>query len=335
MRKKIRIGILGCADIAKRLVVPNMIDSNKYEIVAFASRSLQKAVEYSTLFGGEAIVGYENLLKREDIEAVYIPLPTGLHYEWIIKSLFAGKHVFAEKSIASKLEEVTEIVEEARKRKLCVFENFMFPYHSQFDFVTKKIKEGCIGEIKLLRSSFGFPKFDIEKNIRYSKSLGGGAIMDTGAYTLMAAQLLLGKNQKVIAATSNKIGFEVDFHGTIVLENQEKIVSQLAFGFDNFYQNNIELWGSIGKLIIERAFTAGPDYSPKVILENQNEKHEYILPPDNHFIRILEKFYESISCSHFDYQYEQILSQAKLISNVNEYCGDFNISHNSKLNFKK
>ena len=314
--KKIRIGILGCADIAKRLVVPNMIASKKYEIIAFASRTMLKAKEYSEIFGGLPIEGYENLINRNDIDAVYIPLPTGMHYEWITKSLLAGKHVFAEKSIASTFKEVEEIIEIARKRKLCVFENFMFPYHSQFEFINKKLNEGIIGEIKLLRSSFGFPKFDVENNIRYSKALGGGAVIDAGAYTLMAAQFILGKNQKVIAATSNSNDFEVDFHGTIVLESESKIVSQLAFGFDNFYQNNIELWGTKGKLIVDRAFTAGPGYSPKIIIENQNEKREYVLPPDNHFIKILNLFHESIRIDNFYLQYDQIISQSRLLNEV-------------------
>jgi hypothetical protein len=317
--KKIRIGILGCADIAKRLVVPNMIGSNKYEIIAFASRSMLKATEFSNLFGGTPIEGYENLLNRSDIDAVYIPLPTGMHYEWITKSLQAGKHIFAEKSIASTFKEVEEIIEIARKRNLCVFENFMFPYHTQFEFVNKKINEGAIGEIKLLRSSFGFPKFDAENNIRYNKALGGGAVLDAGAYTLMASQFILGKNQKVIAATSNTNGFEVDFHGTIVLENENKIVSQLAFGFDNFYQNNIELWGTKGKLIMDRAFTSGPGYSPKIIIENQNEKHEYILPPDNHFVKILNLFHEAISSKNFSIQYNQIISQSRLLDQVRNF----------------
>ncbi|QBN19795.1 Gfo/Idh/MocA family protein [Flavobacterium nackdongense] len=316
---KIKIGILGCADIARRLVVPNIIASNKYEIIAFASRDKKKALYFSSLFGGEAIEGYENLLDRNDIDAVYIPLPTGMHYEWITKSLQAGKHVFAEKSIATTFKEVQEIIELARRSNLCVFENFMFPYHSQFEFVNKKINEGNIGEIQLLRSSFGFPKFDIENNIRYKKSLGGGAVMDAGAYTVMASQFLLGTNQKLISATTNFSGFEVDFHGTIVLESESKIVSQLAFGFDNFYQNNIELWGTKGKLIIDRAFTAGPGFLPKVIIENQNEKHEYILPADNHFVKILNLFHDAIVCSNFGMQYDQIISQSSLLDQVRNF----------------
>ena len=266
------------------------------------------------MFGGEPIEGYENLLNKTNVDAVYIPLPTGMHYEWIIKSLQAKKHVFCEKSISTNLREVNHIIRTAEQNKLCVFENFMFPYHSQFEFVSRKLNDGSIGELQLLRSSFGFPKFDIDDNIRYNKNLGGGALFDAGAYTLMASQYFLGINQKVLEATSRfESGFDVDFHGSITLQNKNNIISQLAYGFDNFYQNNIELWGTKGKIVIERAFTAPPGYCPIVILDSHNLKQSFTLPADNHFINILEKFHQSISNGDFSIMYEQILSQANLI----------------------
>ena len=316
MGKEINIGILGCADIARRSVIPNMISSGKYNIVAHASRTADKAIKFSQLFGGEAIVGYDVLLNRENIDSVYIPLPTGLHYKWIIKALNNGKHVFSEKSITTNYLETKEIIDLAREKDLCVFENFMFVYHSQYDFVKQKISDGEIGEIKLLRSSFGFPLFSQDNNIRYKDDLGGGALLDAGAYTLMAAQFILGKNQNPIASSLEKCGQDVDFQGSVMLKNPDGIVSQLAFGFDNYYQNNIELWGNKGKMVIDRAFTAGPGFGPKVIIEKQNDRKEYILPADNHFQKILKAFSDSVSSGKYDSQYEQILNQSYLLTAV-------------------
>ena len=316
--KKIKIGVLGCAGIAKRMLVPNLLKTDKFEVVAFASRSLDKAVEYSGLFGGKPIKGYNELLEIDEIEAVYIPLPTGMHYEWILKSLEKGKHVFSEKSIATNFKQVSTIIELAKNRNLCVFENFMFPYHSQFKFVKEKIEKNYIGSIRLLRSSFGFPIFDEQNNIRYKKKLGGGALLDAGAYTLMASQLILGQNQTVISSCLNNMNKEVDFLGSITLKNEDNIVSQLSFGFDNFYQNNIEIWGEKGKIIIDRAFTAGPDHFPKIIIENQGEVRSYLLPRDNHFMNILDDFYFSIIENNFSSQYDLICSQSNLLNQARE-----------------
>ena len=86
IQKKIRIGVLGCASIAKRLVIPAIKElSSEFELVAIASRTYQKATEFSDHFGAIAIEGYDKLINRVDIDAIYIPLPTGMHYKWILK----------------------------------------------------------------------------------------------------------------------------------------------------------------------------------------------------------------------------------------------------------
>jgi len=314
--KKIKIGILGCADIAKRMVIPNLLSSNKFEIVAISSRSTEKAASFCKLFGGRPIKGYQNLIKIKEVEAVYIPLPTGMHYEWIMKCLENNKHVFSEKSIATSLVEVSNIIKLAKKKNLCVYENFMFPYHSQIKFVKEKIKDGEIGKLRLFKSAFGFPIFNEKTNIRYNKKLGGGALLDAGAYTLMASQLFLGKNQKVISSCLNKLNYNVDFLGFITLLNNENVVSQLSFGFDNFYQNNIEIWGTKGKILIERAFTAGPSHTPFIKLFKSGEVINYKLPNDNHFINIINDFYNSIISNNCSKKYDQILSQSTLLELV-------------------
>lgn len=316
MKRKICIGVLGCADVAKRLVIPNMILSQQFSVVAVASRNIEKATEFATLFRCEAIVGYEKLLMRDDVEAIYVPLPTGLHYEWIMKCLHAGKHVLAEKSLACTYSEVQEIVQLALRKKLCVFENFMFPYHSQFTFVGELVASDAIGSIQSLRSSFGFPIVNAATNIRYKKEIGGGALLDAGAYTLMGSQYFLGFQQEVLSSSLEYQGKDVDFQGAVMLKNQDGIVSQLAFGFNNYYQNNIELWGTKGKITMQRAYTAGPGFTPNIIVETQHNNEVFELPADNHFVNILSKFHDCIINLHVDYQFEQILNQSRLLTQV-------------------
>ena len=110
--KRIRIGILGCANIAHRSMIPALLSiPDKFEVVAVASRTLEKASAFAQDFGCEAIAPYEAMLERKDIDALYIPLPTGLHKEWINKALCAGKHVYAEKSIAFSLADAEEMIQ--------------------------------------------------------------------------------------------------------------------------------------------------------------------------------------------------------------------------------
>jgi len=230
--KKIRIGILGCADIANRLVIPNIRKSYQFELVAVASRSQEKAEAFASRFNCFAVHGYENLISRSDIDSVYLPLPNGLHHEWIMKSLKHGKHVLAEKPFTEDYSKTKEIIDLANKNKLCVYENFMFTYHTQFDTVFKLLESGEIGEIRLFKSSFGFPEINKSDNIRYKKQLAGGAVLDAGAYTVKASSFFLGPELKVIGADLNKLGNEVDFQGSAMLRNKKGIIAQIAFGFD-------------------------------------------------------------------------------------------------------
>src|SRR5690349_8542562 len=96
----IRVGIMGCASIARRHVLPMLRENPRCEIGAIASRELAKAQEFCREFGGEALGSYQELVDRPDIDAVYVPLPTGLHFEWVTKLLCADKHVMVEKSLA-------------------------------------------------------------------------------------------------------------------------------------------------------------------------------------------------------------------------------------------
>ena len=189
-------------------------------------------------------------LKDNSIDCIYIPLPTGLHYEWTIKALNAGKHVLCEKSLATTPNEVLLMIKAAQKNKKILFENFMFPFHSQFSFVKSKIENFFIGDLRLFKSTFCFPIFDENSNIRYNKSLGGGALLDAGAYTLMAAQIFMGDSLKIESSYLNIIN-EVDFHGSAILTNENNVIGNIYFGFDNFYQNNIEIYGTKGSIVLK------------------------------------------------------------------------------------
>ncbi len=289
---KIKIGVMGCASIAKRLFIPAILSCNHLELLAVASRSLP------------------------ELDAVYIPLPTGLHYKWIIKALQAGKHVIAEKSLAHDYDLVKLLVGEARRLNLVLFENFQFKYHSQFEFVKQQIQANSIGKIRCFRSSFGFPPFTSD-NIRYKRELGGGSLLDAGAYTLKASQIFLGKNLEVLAASlQQEPENEVDIAGSAMLRNNQGIISQVSFGFDNFYQCNIEIWGSLGKITMERAFTAGPGFKPKVVIEKQDERYEFLLASDNHFVNILDDFSLAITSGDTNRQLDENLDQARMIQEI-------------------
>jgi predicted dehydrogenase len=264
------------------------------------------------------IEGYDHLLALDEIDAIYIPLPTGMHYEWVIKALNSNKHVLVEKSAGSNLEEVTEMVLLAKSKKLALIENFQYRFHSQQQFVLDLLKNNTIGEIRNLRTSFGFPIFNNLNNIRYDASLGGGALLDAGAYILNLATFLFGNEFEVQSSTlSFNKKFNVDWFGSVSLVNKQKnIVCQGSFGLENFYQCNFEIWGSIGKIVSTRCFTAHPGFSPTVFVETAQGIQEYNLPADNHFLNMFKHFNEVVKSNDFEKCWNDILCQSKLIEDL-------------------
>ena len=142
-------------------------------------------------------------------------------------------------------------------------------------------------------------------------------MLDAGAYTVKAAQFILGKGLKVKGAhLVYDQTLDVDIYGGAFLSNENGLFAELAFGFDNFYQCNFEIWGSEGKLIANRAFTAAPGFKPTVIVEKQDEQTTHTLAADNHFVNILSEFHKVIIDKKFDHHYEALQDQARLLQNI-------------------
>lgn len=281
---------MGCASFARRAMIPAMVECADVKLVAVASRTQDKAEDFARDFACNAVVGYEALLERDDIDAVYIPLPGGLHDEWVTKALEAGKHVLVEKPCAVSASSASAMVATAQNKGLLILENFLFSHHSQHTWVKDLVDSGAIGEIRLLRSTFGFPPLP-EGNFRYSEELGGGALLDAGGYVVKAARLFLGDELRLLSATLRHDAERgVDVAGHAMFESADGCVAQVTFGFDYFYQCHYELLGTKGKLFVERAFTPPPDFQPRVVLEQAGGRKEFVLDADNHYLRMIEHF---------------------------------------------
>lgn len=310
---------MGCASIARRLMIPAIQDlPEHFELAVIGSRTGAKAAEFSKAFGVDGVAGYEHLVEREDIEAIYMPLPTGLHEEWIMRCLQAGKHLLVEKSLAMDFASASRMIGMAESKGLTIMENFMFRHHSQHNFTWELLRAKKLGEIRIFRSQFGFPPLD-RSNFRYDKMAGGGSLLDAGAYTLKASQWFLGKGLEVTAATLYiDPASGVDIFGNASLISRDNVVAQLSFGFDNFYQCNYEFWGSKGRLLADRAFTPKPVEKPSILWEQQGERNVYEMPADNHFVNILKEWHRSIVQKDGGHHREDILDQSRLLTAVQD-----------------
>jgi NDP-hexose-3-ketoreductase len=318
---KIRIGVLGVSGIAQKAILPNLNKlTDFYEIVGVASRNIEKVQPLIEVYQIKAFEGYESILDKKYIDAIYIPLPNALHYHYVKLALKQGIHVLVEKSLACNFKEVKELVELANKNDLALMENFQFRFHSQLLYLREMIATNQIGDIRSLRASFGFPPLQESDNIRYQKTLGGGALLDAGAYTTKIAHILLGKGLEVKAAVLNTSkDHEVDIWGNAFLEHQPMgVCASLAFGFDHHYQCGVEIWGSKGKISTNRLFTAPEGYEPTFVVETSKGIDNIRRPSDNHFKNMLMHFYNCTQQKDLKtVENQQNLEQARLIEEIN------------------
>ncbi|MEY2665214.1 MAG: hypothetical protein RLZZ480_319 [Candidatus Parcubacteria bacterium] len=314
---KVRVGILGCAEIANRYSIPAFKALPNVEVVAVASRTPEKAATYATTHNLEA-EDYESLLERTDIDIVYIPLPVGLQEEWALKAAAKGKHIICEKSITGSLESAKRMVEACKQAGVALYENFVPEFHPQHAKILSLIAEGKIGE-RLVWSGFdGYPARTAD-DIRYSKDLGGGAINYAGCYTVFMARKILGGEP--IAVTCRLVYNDdgIDVAGSALLEfaNGEAMMS---FGFDRLYQNTYSVWGEKGLVRTDRAFALPPTHVPNIELvtnDGKQESREKVeVEATNQFERSFDFFSKAVAESDtatIDDMYERILKQATVL----------------------
>lgn len=334
--KKIRIGILGASDIAYRRFLPALkkVDSfqfigvavadyhewsDQYDEITYApllEQKKEKAQRFIDSFGGRIFIGYENMISSEDIDAVYIPLPPSLHYKWSYKALTHGKHVLSEKPCTTRLGDTLELVTLSEKNGLVINENYAFSMHKQITVIQELIKTGAIGELRLIRSAFGFPHRS-STDFRYDKKMGGGALLDCGGYVLKAAQLFLDEGLEVVSSILHATEeHDVDVFGSAVLIDKHCSEAQLAFGMDNSYKCELEIWGSKACILAPRIFTPPAELETQIIIKGQKEEIVKVTP-DDQFMHAIEFFASCIGSNEKrERSRNEIITQSQLIEAV-------------------
>ncbi|MGW2425652.1 Gfo/Idh/MocA family protein [Streptomyces sp. NPDC001709] len=313
---RLRIGVLGCADIAVRRAAP-AVRAAGLTLAAAASRDAGKARAFTDRFGGTLLHGYEALLAREDIDAVYIPLPVALHEEWATAALEAGKHVLLEKAATTTGRGARRLTALAASRDLLVMENFTFLHHGQHAEVRRLVEDGAIGRPRLFTGEFGFPLAD-RSTIRHHPELGGGCLLDVGCYPLRAAQLFLGDAPAVLGAT---LGIDaeagVDVAGTVLLSGADGLAAQCAFGFVHGYRNTYALWGEAGRISLAWAFTPPATTGPVLRIERQDHVEERVLRADDQWANALRRFAELTGRpAEHHVEHERLVRQADVLEAV-------------------
>lgn len=223
-----RWGILSTANIGINQVIPAICASENGVAHAIASRDLAKARHVADRFGMKHAFGsYDELLACDEIDGIYIPLPTSQHVEWTLKAAKAGKHVLCEKPIALKTAEIDALIAARDQYGVVISEAFMVYYHPQWIKLRELLHEGVIGHLRRVEGVFTYFNND-PANMRNQLSLGGGGLPDIGVYPVVTTRMSTGLEPKRIRA-------QIEFDPTFKTDRYASVEAQFD-GFDlHFY----------------------------------------------------------------------------------------------------
>ena len=262
--KKIRWGILGPGGIAKAFA-GGVAHSKTGTLVAIATRNPQKPGLAEAFPGARILDGYDALLADPEVDAIYIATPHPFHAEWAIKAAEAGKHVLVEKPMGLTAFEADAMFHAARKAKTFMGEAFMYRLHPQTAKLIELIQSGVIGEIRMIKSSFGFAmsKFMPEHRL-YANDLAGGGILDVGGYPMSMARLLAGAAAGKPFLDPDKVsgvahlGAEgTDEWASAVLHFPNGIIAEVSCSVSLAQDNVLRILGTTGRIAVENFWFAG------------------------------------------------------------------------------
>ena len=289
----LRWGILGTARINRR-VIPAMRLARRSELVAVASRDRARAEHYAAEWSiPRGVAGYQSLLDDASIDAVYVPLPNTDHVPWTLAAIAAGKHVLCEKPLALEATDVDRIAAAAAAAGVIVEEGFMYRHEPLTGRVIALLNDGAIGTVRAVISGFTFA-LESPANIRLDRALGGGALWDVGSYPVTYAQLIAGREPKMVVGTArwHESGVDEEFTGMLHFD-PGGVTATIYAGFRTAYRTWLEVIGSNGSLTVSNPFRPGPLETLELERDGVAQRIEVIGSPEI-FVREIEDFEASV-----------------------------------------
>ncbi len=294
MTRTIRWGILSSANIGRK-VIPAIQASRNGLVAAVASRNLERATAFAAELGIPRAYGsYGELLADDGIDAIYLPLPNSMHAEWAIKCAEAGKATLCEKPFASDAAEAQSIVDAFAARGVPLAEAFMYRFHPQHAKAREILAAGGIGKLQMINSSFTFPARGAN-NIRLSKALAGGALMDVGCYCVNLMRFITGEEPARMSASA-RIGGDSGVDETLagLLEFPSGVIGHFDCGLRAFPQRFYTLKGDRGLIEVPVSFVIGTDEPGRVRHWQGDAFREHHVPAVDQHQLMVEDFADAL-----------------------------------------
>ena len=262
----LRVAVWGAGPHAEKRLLPALAQGGPVALAGVTTRDAERGARLAAASGCRFWPSPDDLLASDEVDAVMVATPIGLHAEHGRAVLSAGKHLFCEKSLTATLADALALAAEAERRRLVLAEGFMFLHHPHWRDL--QAAAAGLGDLVSLTSRFTMPHLE-RPGFRASRALGGGGLLDVGCYPARAAVALLGGELDVVhARLVSAPGHEVDSMGSAVLGAPAGATALLEWGFGAAYRNELTLCGTAGSLDADRVFSKLPDHVPELVLRD-------------------------------------------------------------------
>ena len=281
-----RLGLLSTAKINDEILA-GAAESELVDVVAVGSRDGERAQAYAAEHDVPKAHGsYEALLADDELDAIYISLPNGMHHEWTMHALAAGKHVLCEKPYSRIPEEVEEAFDAAEAAGLVLAEAFMYRHHPQTKELERLVREGAVGRLRSVHAVFSFPLTDLS-NVRLDPELAGGALMDVGCYCISGCRIVAGDPVSVLAEqVVVDTGIDMATYGT--MRFWDEVVGQFEASFLAPKRQSLEVVGAEGVLRASAPWRV--DWGGELVLERNGEREAITVEHANSYRLELDNF---------------------------------------------
>lgn len=333
LNNKIRFGIIGCSDIARRKTIPALLNSEYASLHMIGSRSKEKAEKWAIDFNTKSSGTYYDILDNDEIDAVYISLPFALQEEWVIKAASSKKHVICEKSIVTSYNSAKSIVECGKKNQIRILEAFMFRFHPQHKRFSELLNHD-LTYFNLFESKFGTLLND-RTGFRFDHKLGGSGLNDMGCYLVCASRMIFKEEpDRVVSNLIIDSQHKIDSEGSFILFFSSKKTALGSYSYNNFFQSKYSIWGQKSLIELTRAFAVKPNTNSHILISSDKGIQKIEIPWIDQSKLMIDEFSQVISLQKTEsFNYEQdLISQARVLEALRISNSENRIVHLNELN---
>ncbi len=264
----VRWAVLGSGWVVQHSFLPALerAKSGRLEMVGSRQGSANRLAQSLGIPSGS----YQDVLENPRIDVVYVALPNHLHETWVLRALQAGKHALAEKPLGLDVASVDRMLEAARTQGRFLWEAFAFPFRQQMAQVVRLLADGAIGRVRHLQTVF-YSSIEDRANIRWERTMGGGALYDVGCYPVHMAGYLFGESESAHAFTVVTRGVDVEVNGQVAYQDGRTL--QFLAGLNRPYETWGQVLGATGRLLMTNPYHPTP--TDRIVVRTAAGERDY------------------------------------------------------------